>query len=84
MASIPTFAQHDFRKASASNPYGECVQVARRDGWVEIRDDKTAFGAPNDHRLIFTAERFDRFLAATRAGELGLRSPRSPRHTVSA
>lgn len=70
MTSIPTFAQHDFQKASASKPEGECVQVARRDSWVEIRDDKTTFGAPNDHRLIFTAGQFDRFLAAIRAGEL--------------
>lgn len=71
MTSILTFAQHDFHKASASNPHGDCVQVARGDGWVEIRDDKTTFGAPNDHRLIFTAKQFDCFLTATRAGELG-------------
>jgi Domain of unknown function (DUF397) len=66
----PTFAECEFRKASASQPGKECVQVARRDGWVEIRDDKTAFGAPDDHRLAFTAQQFDHFLTAIRAGEL--------------
>lgn len=65
----PTFAEHEFRKARASQPDKECVQVARRDGWVEVRDDKTAFGAPDDHRLVFTAEQFDAFLAAVRAGD---------------
>ena len=42
--------------------------AVRADG-VEIRDDKTTFGAPDDHRLVFTAEQFDGFLAGVRAGK---------------
>lgn len=71
MTGIPRFDRRDFRKASASNPHGDCVQVARQDSWVAIRDDKATFDAPDDHRLIFTAEVFDRFLEAICAGELG-------------
>jgi hypothetical protein len=67
-APPPTFAEGEFRKASASQPDKACVQVARRDGWVEIRDDKTAFGALDDHRIILTAEEFDHFLASVRTG----------------
>ncbi|WP_223838277.1 hypothetical protein [Saccharopolyspora pogona] len=46
------FAEIDFRKAGKSVPDKDCVCVARRDGWVELRDDKTVFGAPDDHRLV--------------------------------
>jgi uncharacterized protein DUF397 len=66
----PTFEEHDFRKAKASEPNKDCVRVARQDGWVEIRDDKTAFGAPDDRRLVVTAEEFDAFLAGTRTNDL--------------
>lgn len=65
----PTFAEADFRKATRSNPDTSCVRVARRDGWVELRDDKTTFGAADDHRLIFTAEEFDTYLAGEREGQ---------------
>lgn len=64
----PSFGEHEFRKASASDPHKECVQVARRDGWVEIRDDKTTFGAADDHRLVFIDQEFDHFLAGVRSG----------------
>lgn len=64
----PTFAEDEFFKAAASLPDRECVCVARRDGWVELRDDKTTFGAPNDLRLRFTEDQFDTFLAGVRAG----------------
>lgn len=63
----PTFGEHEFRKATMSDPDKECVRVARRAGWVEIRDDKKTFGAPDDHRLVFTAEQFDGFLAGVRS-----------------
>lgn len=67
MSSIlPAFAERDFRKASASNPDRQCVRVARQDEWVELRDDKTTFGAYDDLRLVFTAEEFDTFLAVVR------------------
>jgi Domain of unknown function (DUF397) len=65
---IPAFTEADFRKASASHADKECVAVARRGGRVEVRDDKTAFGSPADHRLVFTAAEFDAVLAGLRAG----------------
>jgi Domain of unknown function (DUF397) len=65
----PTFAECEFRKASASQPDKACVQVARRGGWVEVRDDKTTFGSPADHRLVFTDAEFDAVLAGLRAGD---------------
>ncbi|TCP43891.1 uncharacterized protein DUF397 [Tamaricihabitans halophyticus] len=58
-----SFTEAEFRKATRSDPDKNCVQVARRDGWVELRDDKTVFGAADDHRLVFTAEEFDAFLS---------------------
>jgi hypothetical protein len=64
----PHFAEKDFRKATASNPTENCVRVARRAGWVELRDDKTAFGAPDDHRIVLTSAEFDRFQAGIRSG----------------
>lgn len=70
MSSIlPAFAEREFRKASASNPDRQCVRVARRDGWVELRDDKRAFGARDDVRLVFTETQFDEFLTGTRSGQ---------------
>jgi transcriptional antiterminator Rof (Rho-off) len=65
----PDFTEEDFRKATASNPTTECVRVARRGDWVELRDDKTAFGAPDDHRIVLADEDFDRFQAGVRSGE---------------
>ncbi|WP_245975666.1 DUF397 domain-containing protein [Amycolatopsis palatopharyngis] len=67
----PTFAEVEFRKATRSDPEKQCVRVARRNGWVELRDDKTTFGAADDHRLVFTAEEFDAYLVGSRAGETG-------------
>lgn len=64
----PAFAERDFHKASASHANQECVRVARRGGWVELRDDKTAFGAPGDLRLVFTETQFDAFLSGVRSG----------------
>ncbi|GAA4612343.1 DUF397 domain-containing protein [Saccharopolyspora hordei] len=62
----PQFTERDFRKATRSEPDKSCVRVARRDEWVEMRDDKTAFGASDDCRLVFGAEEFDTFLTAVR------------------
>uniref|UniRef100_UPI003F491789 DUF397 domain-containing protein n=1 Tax=Pseudonocardia sp. CA-138482 TaxID=3240023 RepID=UPI003F491789 len=67
-ATPPSFAEGEFRKASASQPDKSCVQVARRGGWVEVRDDKTTFGSPADHRLVFTDTEFDAALTGLRAG----------------
>lgn len=69
ITASPTFAEHEFRKATRSDPYKDCVRVARRDGWVEVRDDKTAFGAPDDVRLVFPDEQFDAYLASERSGD---------------
>lgn len=68
-STLPVFAQREFRKASASQPNRECVRVARRDGWVEVRDDKTTFDGPEDVRLVFTEAQFDAFLRGMRSGE---------------
>jgi hypothetical protein len=62
------FTEEDFRKATASNPDMNCVRVARRGNWVELRDDKTTFGAPDDHRIALTGAEFDRFQAGIRSG----------------
>lgn len=64
----PTFSEHDFRKATLSEPDRDCVQVARKGNWVEIRDDKKLFGAPDDVRLALTAEQFDTFQRGVRTG----------------
>lgn len=64
----PEFTERDFRKATRSEPTKSCVRVARRGGWVELRDDKVPFGSPEDHRLVFTAEEFDAYLTGEREG----------------
>ena len=60
----PTFGEHEFRKATRSEPHRECVRVARAGGWTEVRDDKTAFGAPDDRRLVFTVSAWAGFTGA--------------------
>jgi hypothetical protein len=57
----PTFRQADFRKSGLSDPDRDCVEVARRAGWVQLRDSKTAFGGPGDGRLTVPAARFAAF-----------------------
>lgn len=67
MMNVPTpvFERNVFRKASRSgqNPQA-CVEVARGNGWVVIRDSKQRWGSEKDHRLVFTAEQFDTWLGA--------------------
>lgn len=65
----PHFAEQDFRKATASQPTENCVRVARRAGQVELRDDKTTFGSPEDHRIVLSGAEFDRFQAGVRSGK---------------
>jgi uncharacterized protein DUF397 len=66
--SMPVFERGVFRKASRSgqNPQA-CVEVARGNGWVVIRDSKQQWHSEEDHRLVFTAEQFDAWLAAQSA-----------------
>lgn len=53
---MPVFPESSFRKSTFSDPDRDCVHVARSEGWVAVRDSKTAFSA--DNTLVFTAERF--------------------------
>jgi hypothetical protein len=55
-----------FRKATASNPSGNCVEVAElADGTVAIRHSS----APNGAALIYTPGEWDAFEAGVKAGE---------------
>jgi hypothetical protein len=60
--AMPNFRRAEFRKSSVSDPNQECVEVAQRAGWVQVRDSKTAFGGPQDGRLGFSGPRFREFL----------------------
>lgn len=64
----PTFAETDFRKATFSEPNQSCVEVARRSGWAEVRDSKTAFGAADDHRLVLADLEAASFIGAIKTG----------------
>lgn len=66
----PVFTDEEFRKASRSSPNQNCVTIARRDGVVEVRDDKLK-GTPYYERLALRLPEaeFDRFQAAVREGE---------------
>lgn len=59
----PRFDEDDFRKSSFSNPNQDCVNLAYRDCWVELRDSKTAFGTSADQRIMLTDSAFLAFLA---------------------
>jgi Domain of unknown function (DUF397) len=65
--TMPNFGRDDFRKATSSgqNPQA-CVEVARRAGWVAVRDSKQQWNSPDDHRLAFSAEQFEACLTALR------------------
>lgn len=62
-ARRPRFSQDDFRTSSFSNPNQDCVSLACRGSWVEVRDSKTAFGAMTDQRLTLTDTAFHTLLA---------------------
>jgi hypothetical protein len=62
ISTPPMFSEADFRKASRSEPEKDCVHVARRVGWVAVRDTKKAFGTAEDQHLVFDAAQFDGFL----------------------
>ncbi len=55
-----------FRKATASNPSGNCVTVA------ELVDGRVAVGhsaAPNGTAILYTPAEWDAFLDGAKAGE---------------
>lgn len=64
--SSPMFVEPTFRKASYSDPDRDCVHVARRGGWVAMRDSKTTFDGREDCWLVLPVERSDMFLAQYR------------------
>jgi uncharacterized protein DUF397 len=74
-SAMPVFERGQFHKATRSgqNPQA-CVEVARERGWVEIRDSKQPWNSQEDHRLVFTAEQFDTWLAAMHAATTDLPS----------
>lgn len=58
----PAFSESEFRKSSISEPDKNCVEVARREDLVAVRDTKTSFGTSADRHLVVTADQFDDFL----------------------
>ena len=55
-----------WRKSAASNPSGNCVELAdRRDGSVAMRNSRD----PQGPRLVFSRRELGEFLAAVRRGE---------------
>ncbi len=55
-----------WRKSVASNPSGNCVELAaRRDGSVAMRNSRDPYGP----RLVFSRAELGVFLAAIRRGE---------------
>lgn len=63
--AMPIFERSEFRKSTRSgqNPQA-CVEVARVGGWVALRDSKQEWNSTDDHRLVFSADQFDAWLAA--------------------
>jgi hypothetical protein len=69
---MPDFAAPDFRSPSRSGGQDNqtCVDLACRDGVVELRDSKVEFGSPADHRIRLRYPEFDAFQRGVRTGRL--------------
>ena len=65
------FAAPDFHPPSRSEDVNStCVDLACRDGVVELRDSKVEFGSPADHRIRLGYTEFDAFQRGVRTGHL--------------
>ena len=56
-----------FRKSTKSNPSGNCVEVAKVDGFYGVRDSKDA----KSPVLVFTNDEWVAFVGGVRDGEFG-------------
>jgi hypothetical protein len=56
--SVPNLADAQWRKSSRSGGQGQCVEVARGEGWTAIRDSKNADGPA----LVFSVDQLDSLL----------------------
>lgn len=52
------FSHSTWQKSTRSQQSGQCVELARTDGWIGLRDSKE----PGGPVLVFTAEEFATFL----------------------
>jgi hypothetical protein len=64
----PDFSKARWRKSSASDS-GGCVEVARVDGWIGVRDTKDHGAGPV---LMFTAKEWEAFVTGVGLGEFAL------------
>lgn len=63
---VPLLGAVTWRKASASNPSGDCVEVAALDGGaVAVRNSRE----PHGPALVYTPAEIAAFLAGAKAGE---------------
>lgn len=59
------FSRATWRKSTRSQQSGQCVELARIDAWIGLRDSKE----PDGPVLVFTAEEFAAFLDGAVKGE---------------
>ena len=69
MENVVDSARYEWKKSSFSEEFGECVEVARCDGGMLVRDSKNPAGPA----LWFTSLEWVAFLYGVMAGEFGLK-----------